>query len=51
MNEPGKWIANTTKTLLSGSPTGKAMAYCIPRWDNLMNYLKVGSLQIDNNLS
>jgi transposase len=50
LNELGKWIANTYKTVLPKSPTGKAMAYCIPRWDNLMNYLKDGSLEIDNNL-
>ena len=51
LNELGKWIANTYKTVLPKSPTGKAMAYCIPRWDNLMNYLKDGSLEIDNNLA
>jgi len=51
LNELGKWIAETYKTVLPKSPTGKAMAYCIPRWDNLMNYLKDGSLEIDNNLA
>jgi len=51
LNELGKWIANTYKTVLPKSPAGKAMAYCIPRWDNLMNYLKDGSLEIDNNLA
>jgi len=25
---------------------GMATAYCIPRWDKLMNYLKDGSLEI-----
>ena len=30
---------------------GKATAYCIPRWDKLMNYLKDGSLEIDNNFA
>ncbi len=29
----------------------KAIAYCIPRWDKLLNYLKDGSLEIDNNLT
>ena len=51
LNELGKWMAHTYKTVLPKSPTGKAMAYCIPRWDNLMNYLKDGSLEIDNNLA
>jgi transposase len=51
LNELGKWIAETYKTVLPKSPIGKAMAYCIPRWDNLMNYLKDGSLEIDNNLA
>lgn len=48
LNELGKWIAGTYKNVLPKSPIGKAMAYCIPRWDNLMNYLKDGSLEIDN---
>jgi len=51
LNELGKWMAETYKTILPKSPLGKAMAYCIPRWDNLMNYLKDGSLEIDNNLA
>ena len=51
LNELGKWISETYKTVLPKSPLGKAMGYCIPRWDNLMNYLKDGSLEIDNNLA
>ena len=51
LNELGKWIVETYKTVLPKSPMGKAMAYCIPRWDKLMNYLKDGSLEIDNNLA
>jgi transposase len=49
LNELGKWIAETYKTVLPKSPIGKAMAYCIPRWDYLINFLKDGSLEIDNN--
>ena len=30
---------------------GKATAYCIERWDNLIAYLNDGSLEIDNNLA
>jgi len=36
---------------LPKSPLGKALAYCIPRWDYLMNYLHDGSLEIDNNFA
>ena len=49
LNKLGKWMAETYKTVLPKSPIGQAIAYCIPRWDKLMNYLKDGSLEIDNN--
>ena len=51
LNELGKWIVEAYKTVLPKSALGKATAYCIPRWDKLMNYLKDGSLEIDNNLA
>ena len=51
MNELGKWIVETYKTSQPKSPLGKATAYCIPRWDNLLAYLKDGGLEIDNNLA
>jgi transposase len=51
LNELGKWIIETYKTVLPKSAMGKATAYCIPRWDKLMNYLMDGSLEIDNNLA
>ena len=51
LNELGKWIAETFKQVLPKSPLGKALAYCIPRWDHLMNYLHDGSLEIDNNFA
>lgn len=51
MNELGKWIVETYKTSEPKSPLGKATAYCIPRWDNLLAYLKDGNLEIDNNLA
>lgn len=50
LNEFGKWIVETYKTSLPKSPMGKATAYCIPRWDNLIGYLYDGHLEIDNNL-
>ncbi|HBL74332.1 MAG TPA: IS66 family transposase [Prolixibacteraceae bacterium] len=51
LNELGKWMVETWKNVLPKSPVGKATAYCIPRWDNLMNYLHDGSLEIDNNFA
>jgi transposase len=51
LNELGKWMVETYKTSRPKSPIGKAVAYCIPRWDNLLNYLEDGSLEIDNNLA
>ena len=51
LNELGKWIAETYKQVLPKSALGKALAYCIPRWDNLINYLNDGSLEIDNNFA
>jgi len=51
MNKLGKWIVETYKTSEPKSPLGKATAYCIPRWDNLLAYLENGGLEIDNNLA
>jgi len=51
LNELGKWMADTQKEVLPKSPIGQAIAYCIPRWDNLLNYLHDGSFEIDNNLA
>ena len=49
-NELGKWIASEYKNVLPKSALGKAMAYCLARWDNLIAYLHDGALEIDNNL-
>ena len=51
LNDLGKWMVKTYKEVLPKSPMGKATAYCIPRWDNLIAYLHDGSLEIDNNLA
>lgn len=51
LNDLGKWIADTYKTELPKSALGKALAYCIPRWDKLIAYLNDGLLEIDNNLA
>ena len=49
-NQLGKWIANEYKNTLPKSALGKAMAYCLARWDNLIGYLHDGALEMDNNL-
>jgi len=51
LNELGKWIVETYKKVLPKSAIGMAVAYCIPRWEKLMNYLHDGSLEIDNNFA
>ena len=38
------------RTTLPKSPFVKALIYSVSRWDNLMNYLSDGHLEIDNNL-
>ena len=49
-SELGKWIATEYQNTLPKSALGKAMAYCLARWDNLIGYLHDGALEIDNNL-
>ena len=49
MNELGKKIAEMNKTAIPKSPMGIALNYATQRWDNLLNYLYDGSLEIDNN--
>jgi transposase len=51
MNKLGKWIVETYKASEPKSPLGKATAYCIQRWDNLLAYMEDGNLEIDNNLA
>ena len=50
LNEIGKFIAIQSKLESPKSPLAKAYAYCLNRWDSMLNYLKDGNLQIDNNL-
>lgn len=50
LNQLGKYMATEFKKVLPKSAIGKAMAYSIARWDYLLNYLKDGYLEIDNNL-
>ena len=50
LNELSKYIADNRNKVLPRSSIGKAFEYCIHRWDTLMNYLKDGNLELDNNL-
>lgn len=50
LNEIGEYIAGNRSKVLPKSPIGKAFGYCVARWDNLLNYLHDGILEIDNNL-
>ena len=50
LNGLGKWVAKKYKNTLPKSPMGKALGYTVARWDNLLNYLNDGALEIDNNL-
>lgn len=50
LNKLSKWMADNFSKYLPKSPMGEALAYTIPRWDNLLAYLYDGSLEIDNNL-
>lgn len=45
------WLDEHYPMVLSKSPLGKAMAYCINHWDGLIRYLEDGRLEIDNNLT
>lgn len=49
INELGKYIYNISKYQLPKSPLAEACNYCTNRWDNFLNYLKDGQLEIDNN--
>lgn len=46
-----KWLDDSLPTVLPQSPLGKAMQYCLNRWDGLMRFLEDGRLEIDNNLT
>lgn len=50
LNQIGNYIAVQSKIELPKSPLGKAYDYCLKRWDSLLDYLKDGAIEIDNNL-
>lgn len=49
LNELGAWMKEQYAQVTPKSPMGKALAYAIQRWDELMVYTIDGKLNIDNN--
>jgi transposase len=45
----GKWMREQQANVLPKSPIGKALAYCLKRWEKLCRYTQDGKLSIDNN--
>jgi hypothetical protein len=43
------WMTTDYPKVLPKSPIGKAIAYCLPRWEKLSVYTRDAMLQIDNN--
>ena len=50
LNTISAWMAKHVPNVLPRSPFGKALQYAIRLWDELLNYLSDGRLEIDNNL-
>lgn len=44
-----EWMTAEYRKVLPGSPIGKAIAYCLPRWEKLSIYTTNAMLNIDNN--
>lgn len=44
-----EWMKRTYMEVLPKSPVGKAIAYCLQRWEQLLIYTTHGKLNIDNN--
>lgn len=49
LNEFKAWLMDAYQQVLPASVIGKAIAYCLPRWDKLSLYTTDARLQIDNN--
>ena len=50
VDELGMWISEVGSQTEPKSAFGKAMYYAAAHWEKLDEYLKNGSLEIDNNL-
>jgi transposase len=51
LEEFKKWLDRHMCLVLPQSPLGKAIQYCLNRWDGLIRYCEDGRLEIDNNLT
>lgn len=51
MRDLKQWLDRNLTLVLPQAPLGKAIQYCLNRWEGLMMYLKDGRLEIDNNLT
>lgn len=49
LRELKQWMQAEYQKVLPKSPLGKAIAYCLPRWDKLSVYTTDAMLNIDNN--
>lgn len=49
LHEFKQWLTDEYQKVLPASVIGKAIAYCLPRWDKLSLYTTDARLQIDNN--
>ena len=49
LQEFKEWLREAYQKVLPASAIGKAIAYCLPRWEKLSLYTTDGILQIDNN--
>jgi len=49
LNPLKEWMIKTYQEVLPKSPMGKAIAYSLERWEQLMTYTTDGKLNIDNN--
>ncbi|MEO7315621.1 MAG: IS66 family transposase [Ginsengibacter sp.] len=49
LKEFKEWLTDEYQKVLPSSAIGRAIAYCLPRWEKLSLYTTNGILQIDNN--
>ena len=49
LKEIKEWLTDEYQKVLPSSAIGRAIAYCLPRWEKLSLYTTNGILQIDNN--
>jgi transposase len=50
LEEFKKWLTEKYPLTPPKGLLGKAISYCLNRWESLMRYLEDGRIRIDNNL-